>query len=317
MYYRRIKNVQPAVPTVEGSSVFLKRSLGFNSPEAGDPFLLLDDLCCDNPAWYEEGFPSHPHRGFESLTYMQMGTMEYRDSFGNYGNIPAGGVQQLGAGSGIIHREIPRGNKQGKVRGFQLWINMPSQQKMTSPVCRDFLPNEIPELILDDRIMVRVVSGSFGGVTGPVRNNSVDLEFLDIIMPPNTPFIYSCGSESTVLAYVVSGYATFDDGMDAFDFDEICRGYMDYENKKTFIDRCNLILYEQNGNDIIISTHDDWAHFLLISGKPIKESIAWYGPIVMNKRWELRQAFEEYNNGIFLKQNTDGHQTSHVMNEAV
>ncbi|QQO10565.1 pirin family protein [Breznakiella homolactica] len=301
MKYRRVKKVLSSIPTIEGGRVYLKRAFGFQNPKDTDPFLMLDYFHLNDPDWYEQGFPWHPHRGFECITYMHAGAFESQDSLGNRMVVKAGGVQQVNAGSGIIHQETPLGDSKGQVSGFQLWINTPAGSKWEKPVYQNFKASTIPEVAIDSKITARMISGNYNGLLGPVQNDHIDLKFLDIIIPPHTPFIYPAATDHTVIAFVVKGSAYFDKHTDPFAFSEIGRGYMDFEDKDCLIDDGKLVMYDNSGNDILITSNDEWVQFLLISGKPIGEPVAWYGPVVMNKQWELRKAYEEYGNGEFVK----------------
>ncbi len=280
---RKIKHISKSIPTIEGAGVHLKRAFGFNESPSLDPFLLLDDFHSDNPKYYLAGFPWHPHRGIETITYMLHGEVEHGDSLGNGGVIRSGDVQWMTAGSGIIHQEMPKSNhKDSLLWGFQLWANLPASQKMMDPRYRDVKREQIPEVNLNNDVKVRIICGEINGTKGPVKDIVIDPEYLDITIQPNSEFIHPVKIGHTIFAYVIEG-----------------KGYFD-QNQNKLIDAENLVIFE-NGDEVRIKTIDDNVRFLLISGKPIGEPVAWYGPIVMNTQEELRIAFEEYRNGSFIK----------------
>jgi hypothetical protein len=279
---RNIKRISKSVPTIEGAGVHLKRAFGNNEAPQLDPFLLLDDFHSDNPDDYIQGFPWHPHRGIETITYVLHGDVEHGDSMGNKGDISSGDVQWMTAGSGIIHQEMPKGTKDGLMWGFQLWANLPASQKMIEPKYRDVTKDIIPEVILDSGAKVKIIAGEVNSTKGPVRDIVIDPEYLDITVPPDTSFSHDTKKGHTVFAYVVDG-----------------SGYFDPEKDK-LLEKENLIIYE-NGDSVHITSSDEPVRFLLISGKPLKEPVAWYGPIVMNTQEELEKAFEEYRKGSFIK----------------
>lgn len=281
---RRIGKVLKSKPTLEGAGVHLKRVFGYQHAPQFDPFLLLDDFHSNNPDDYIKGFPWHPHRGIETITYMLYGKVEHGDSMGNKGIISSGDVQWMTAGSGIIHQEMPKGQEDGLMWGFQLWANLPASHKMMNPRYQEVKRQQIPEVTLDNDVKIKVVCGEVNGIKGPVQDIVIDPEYLDITVPPRTGFTYPVKSGYTVFAYVIEGKGYFEQERDA-------HGYMAPEH---------LILFD-DGDELAISTEDEHGRFLLISGKPIGEPVAWYGPIVMNTQEELRIAFEEYQNGTFLK----------------
>ncbi|MFX1255150.1 MAG: pirin family protein [Promethearchaeota archaeon] len=277
---RKIKRIMKSKPTMEGAGVRLKRAFGHNEASLLDPFLLLDDFHSNNPNDYIAGFPWHPHRGIETITYMLYGEVEHEDSLGNKGVIHPGDVQWMTAGSGIIHQEMPQ--KQGLLWGFQLWANLPASHKMMDPRYRDVKKEQIPELILNNNIQVKVICGEVNGEKGPVQDIVTDPEYLDVSIPPKLEFRHYVKTGHTVFAYVIEGEGHFD------------------QSQSQLISANNLVIFE-DGNEVRISTDDKSVHFLLISGKPIGEPVAWYGPIVMNTRKELEVAFAEYRNGTFIK----------------
>jgi redox-sensitive bicupin YhaK (pirin superfamily) len=261
--------------------VHLKRAFGFREVPDLDPFLLLDDFHSDNPNDYIAGFPWHPHRGIETVTYMIEGNVEHGDSIGNAGVIESGDCQWMTAGSGIIHQEMPK-EMEGMMWGFQLWVNLPASQKMMKPRYQEIKANTVPEVNLGDGIKVRVVSGEVGGVKGPVEDIVVDPEYLDVSMPPNTELVRGFKPGYKVFAYTILGSGYFEPG------------------SKRSIEKEHLVIF-QDGDEVSIKAGEKGARFLLISGKPLKEPVAWYGPIVMNTQEELDQAFREYREGTFIK----------------
>ncbi len=279
--YRKIKTVIRSKPTLEGAGVHLNRAFGFAEAPDLDPFLLLDDFRSNNPNHYLKGFPWHPHRGIETITYMLGGSVEHGDSMGNSGIIGAGDVQWMTAGSGIIHQEMPQGDKTGYMGGFQLWANLPAAHKMMRPRYRDIKSSQIPEVSPTSGVLVKIICGEIMGVKGPVQDIVTDPEYLDITLEGNSEFIHPTKPGHTVLAYVISGQVRFGN------------------QEKSFENR-DLIIFEDGGK-ISASDLKVPARFLLISGQPIGEPVAWYGPIVMNTQQELQLAFEEYENGTFIR----------------
>ncbi|MBA4313501.1 MAG: hypothetical protein C0417_12830 [Chlorobiaceae bacterium] len=278
---RTIRNIFLAKPTIEGAGVHLKRGFGFNEVPLFDPFLLFDHFGSNNPQDYIEGFPWHPHRGIETITYILRGTVEHGDSMGNKGIIGSGNVQWMTAGSGIIHQEMPMGDENNWNLGFQLWANLPKSNKMMNPRYRDVKSSEIPEIITAKGAKVKIISGKVDGTNGPVQDIVIDPEYLDVTIPPNTEYVHPTKLRHTVFTYVVEGKGYFSD------------------EKKVVVNE-NLVLFN-DGEQIVVCTEAEPVRFLLISGKPIGEPVAWYGPIVMNTQEELKIAFEEYNNGTFIK----------------
>ncbi len=296
---RKIKKVWQSKPTVEGAGVHLKRAFGFHEVPDLDPFLLFDDFHAANPALYLPGFPWHPHRGIETITYVLNGDVEHGDSMGNQGTISAGDIQWMTAGSGIIHQEMPKGDGSGLMWGFQLWANLPSSHKMMPPRYREVKRAQIPEVTLENGAQVKIICGEVAGIQGPVRDIIIDPGYLDVFLPAHSTFVHPVKRSHTVFAYVVEGAGFFDverdsfaheaDGRNTFDFNRQCLG--EAETLITFGD----------GDAIAISTEERPLRFLLVWGKPIGEPVAWYGPIVMNTQEQLRTAFEEYRNGTFIK----------------
>ena len=277
---RKIYSVQKSRTTMEGAGVRLKRAFGQAHPKL-DPFLLLDDFGSDNPEDYIAGFPWHPHRGIETITYVLEGKVLHEDSLGNSGTIGSGDVQWMTAGSGIVHQELPDAT-QSSMSGYQLWANLPSSQKMMDPRYRDVKKDDIPIMTLDDFVKVRIISGEIAGVKGPVQDIVTEPEYLDVSMNHHSKFDHNIDSSHNAFAYVIEGEGFFDN------------------DKKQKIGKGNLIIYD-DGDKVQITTEANRLRFLLISGKPIKEPVAWAGPIVMNTQEEIRIAFEEYRNGTFIK----------------
>ncbi len=296
---RNIRKVIMSKPTIEGAGVHLKRAFGFQGVDAFDPFLLLDDFRSNDPRYYSKGFPWHPHRGIETITYVINGSVEHGDSMGNKGVIGTGDVQWMTAGSGIIHQEMPKGDETGRMGGFQLWANLPASRKMMDPRYREVKSDQIPIVVTDNGVKIRIVSGKVGGKTGPVRDIVIDPEYLDVTVPPNTEFLHPTKPQHTVFAYIIEGKALFCKQKNPFDYEVESTNYFDMK-RDSFVTNENLVLFEE-GEQLVVSTENEPVRFLLISGQPIKEPIAWYGPIVMNTQQELQIAFEEYNNGTFIK----------------
>jgi quercetin 2,3-dioxygenase len=281
MKNRSIKKVYASKPTLEGAGVHLKRAFGFNEVPEFDPFLLLDDFRSDEQQFYIKGFPWHPHRGIETITYMHRGNVEHGDSMGNKGIISSGDVQWMTAGSGIIHQEMPKGDEAGYNWGFQLWANLPKSHKMMNPRYRDIKKDQIPEIKTATGVKIKIIAGEVNGIKGPVKDIIIDPEYLDVTVPAKTKFIHPTKSGHTVFAYVTGG-----------------KGY--FSDEKNFLMNNNLVLFN-NGEQLSVTTEDEPVNFLLISGMPIKETVAWHGPIVMNTQKELEIAFDEYENGTFIK----------------
>ena len=296
---RKIKKVLKGKPTIEGAGVHLKRAFGFSEVPMFDPFLMLDDFRSDNPSHYSKGFPWHPHRGIETITYVIDGTVEHGDSMGNKGVITAGDLQWMTAGSGVIHQEMPKGDKNGSMGGFQLWANLPSSQKMMDPRYRDVKRPQIPEVVLDGGTTIKVICGRVGSIEGPVRDIVIEPEYLDVSVPPQTEFIHRTTPGHTVFAYVIAGKGYFCKEKNPFSYEVAGENYFDMQ-RDPFVNNGSLVLFE-DGDEIMAIAEKDPVRFLLISGRPIGEPVAWYGPIVMNTQEELQVAFEEYRNGTFIK----------------
>jgi redox-sensitive bicupin YhaK (pirin superfamily) len=300
MTIRRIAKVFKSRPTIEGAGVHLKRAFGYSQVPQFDPFLMLDDFHTSNPDEYLAGFPWHPHRGIETITYVLEGLVEHGDSMGNAGVIGAGDVQWMTAGSGIIHQEMPKESPTGTMWGFQFWANLPASQKMMPPRYREVKATDIPEVVLDNGVTVKVVAGEVAGVLGPVRDIVIEPAMLDITVPPGTVFSHTSPIDHTLFVYVLEGASYFDDCRDAYAYEVVGHGWTDVE-RRCICERETVVLFERSGNAVQVTTTEQPVRFLLVSGKPLNEPVAWYGPIVMNTQDELRVAFEEYNNGTFVK----------------
>ena len=282
MVTRKIKRVSSSMPTMEGAGVHLHRAFGNNDVPLFDPFLLLDDFRSDTPEHYKKGFPWHPHRGIETITYVLSGDVEHGDSLGNQGDISGGDVQWMTAGNGIIHQEMPKGNSEGKMEGFQLWANLRAADKMMHPRYRDISATEIPSVTLDCGATIKVICGLVGDVCGPVQDVMIEPEYLDVTLPPKTVFIHPTPQDHTVFAYVHAGDGRFD------------------EMSNDMLGNQSLVLFEK-GERVVITAGEEELRFLLVGGKPLGEPVAWGGPIVMNTQEELQQAFAELKNDTFIK----------------
>jgi quercetin 2,3-dioxygenase len=276
---RKIIHKAQSIPTLEGAGVRLRRAFGFHDTALTDPFLLLDDFRGDDPSDYLAGFPWHPHRGIETITYILEGSVEHGDSLSNKGVIGSGDVQWMTAGSGIIHQDMPKPGEKGRMGGFQLWANLPRSEKMTDPKYRGILASEIP-VVSSGGAEVRVICGIFDGVEGPVTDVTIAPEYLDITLKPDTQFTRNYPDGQKILAYIFEGNGVFGDDRKAHDG--------------------TILIFDDHG-DCVVRAGKTGVRFLLISGKPLKEPVAWYGPIVMNTEEELKIAFEEYENGTFIR----------------
>ena len=296
---RRIKKVWKSKPTIEGAGVHLKRAFGYDQVPQLDPFLLLDDFRSDNPDHYLKGFPWHPHRGIETITYVLTGVVEHGDSMGNRGLISSGDVQWMTAGSGIIHQEMPKGDKKRVMSGFQLWANLPASHKMMAPRYRDVKNQQIPEVSLKGGVKAKIICGKLNGVEGPVQDIVTDPEYLDVTVPGGATFTHPVRRGQNALAYVIEGEGYFDQGRDSYGHEVIGANYFDL--KRSCICKDQTVVLYGDGDEVSVTSEKEGVRFLLISGRPIGEPVAWYGPIVMNTQEELRLAFEEYQSGTFIK----------------
>lgn len=264
---------------IEGAGVHLKRAFGFSEVPQFDPFLMLDDFRSDNPEHFLKGFPWHPHRGIETITYVLKGDVEHGDSMGNKGVISSGDVQWMTAGSGIIHQEMPKGDAQGSMYGFQLWANLPASQKMMAPRYRGITAAQIPEVELDGGVRIKIIAGTLDGATGPVKDIVINPQYLDCTVPKGVAYVHSAKPEYTAFIYVIDGTG-------------VVNG--------TEVSNRTLILFD-TGDKFSIEASESSVRFLLLTGKPLREPIAWQGPIVMNTQAELETAFREYQEGTFVK----------------
>jgi quercetin 2,3-dioxygenase len=299
MSIRPVKRIIESKPAVEGAGVKLRRGFGFGDTTEFDPFLLFDDFRNDHPNDYLAGFPWHPHRGIETITYVLAGEVAHGDSLGNQGVLGAGDVQWMTAGSGILHQEMPKGDTAGHMHGFQLWANLPSSLKMTTPRYQDVKATDIPEVTDDDGTRVRIVCGDFWGKKGPVDGVAADPRYLDVFVPPGQKKRLKVEVERHAFAYVFAGSGTFRDA--SAPRAVLTEGPGDHDNAipDTTGNR-SLVLFDR-GDEIVVQAGDDGLRFLLVSGKPIEEPVAWYGPIVMNTKAELQQAFNELRSDTFIK----------------
>ena len=299
MSLRPIKRLIKSKPTIEGAGVHLRRAFGFGNTSDFDPFLLLDDFRNDNPKDYLAGFPWHPHRGIETITYVLAGTVEHGDSLGNRGSIDAGDVQWMTAGSGIIHQEMPKGDTKGQMHGFQLWANLPSSKKMMSPRYQEVKAMEIPEAIEDDGTKARVVCGSFWGKRGPVEGIETDPIYVDVTVPPGKRKKLPVETTRQAFAYVFAGAGKFCNASGPLAVPTEGLGWGDTTPPKEAENR-SLVLFDR-GDEVEVQAGEEGIRFLLVSGKPLQEPVAWYGPIVMNTQEELQNAFAELQKGTFLR----------------
>ena len=299
MSIRPVKKLIKSKPTLEGAGVHLRRAFGFGNTTDTDPFLLLDDFRNDVPEDYLAGFPWHPHRGIETITYVLAGTVEHGDSMGNQGSIASGDVQWMTAGSGIIHQEMPKGDDAGRMHGFQLWANLPAALKMTAPRYQEVKAGEIPQLTDDDGTHVRLVCGKFWGKKGPVDGIAADPLYLDISVPPGQRKALPMETTRHAFAYVFAGGGKFGNASEPLAVPTEPVGWADTAPPRSAENR-SLVLFDR-GDEVLVQAGDDGIRFLLVSGKPLEEPVAWYGPIVMNTQDQLKEAFRELDQGTFLK----------------
>jgi len=296
---RPVKRIIESKPTLEGAGVKLRRAFGFGNTKDFDPFLLLDDFRNEKPEDYLAGFPWHPHRGIETITYVLAGSVSHGDSLGNSGTMGAGDVQWMTAGSGILHQEMPKGDPNGRMHGFQLWANLPSALKMTSPRYQDVPAAAIPEVTDDDGTRVRVVCGSFWGKKGPVDGVAADPRYLDVWVPAGRKKTLPVETTRNAFAYVFEGSGNFrgasaPQGVLTEQLDPAATVVREQAGNRS------LVLFDR-GDEVTVQAGDAGIRFLLVSGEPIKEPVAWYGPIVMNTEEQLQQAYAELNDGTFIK----------------
>jgi len=300
MSIRPTLETRKARPTMEGAGVHLHRAFGFQDPSELDPFLLFDDFRNDLPEHYLRGFPWHPHRGIETITYVLNGTVEHGDSLGNAGTLGAGDVQWMTAGSGILHQEMPKGNANGQMHGFQLWGNLPGSQKMTAPRYQDVKAPDIPVVTDDDGTRVRVIVGSFWGRTGPVDGIAADPQYLDVSVPPGTRKTFKVDTYRRAFAYVFAGSGAFADASQPTGI-LLEKEVMGHEVNIRDLSGDRTLVRFGTGDEVTVQAGPDGIRFLLISSTPIQEPVAWHGPIVMNTAQELQQAMTELRNGTFIK----------------
>jgi redox-sensitive bicupin YhaK (pirin superfamily) len=299
MSLRPVKQILETKATVEGAGVRLQRAFGFGKTAEFDPFLLLDDFRSDNPEDYIAGFPWHPHRGIETITYVLAGEVAHGDSLGNKGRMTAGDVQWMTAGSGILHQEMPKGDAQGRMHGFQLWANLPAALKMTDPRYQDIPASAIPEVTEDDGTKARIIVGEFWGQKGPVEGVAADPRYVDISIPPGKRKRIQVETARNAFAYVFAGSGAFRDAstpravLTESAVDPNAPAVYDAKNH-------SLVLFDR-GDEIVVQAGPEGIRFLLVSGKPLEEPVAWQGPIVMNTEGELRQAWSELQNGTFIR----------------
>ena len=298
MSIRPVKRIVQSQPVIEGAGVHLRRAFGFGATEEFDPFLLFDDFRNEDPSAYEAGFPWHPHRGIETITYVLAGTVDHGDSLGNTGELGAGDVQWMTAGRGILHQEMPKGDPSGRMHGFQLWANLPASEKMTEPRYQDVNSADIPEVTEDDGTRVRVICGSFWGKRGPVDGIAADPRYLDVWVPPGTRRTLKVETGRHGFAYVFEGSGTFRDASEPRSVRDEDGNIVTLPLEQT--GNRSLVLFDR-GDEITVQAGDEGIRFLLVSGRPIQEPVAWAGPIVMNTQEELKQAYSELRNGTFIQ----------------
>lgn len=300
MSIRPVKHESVARPTMEGAGVHLHRVFGFGDPSLTDPFLMMDDFRNDEPQKYLRGFPWHPHRGIETITYVLAGTVEHGDSLGNRGVLGAGDVQWMTAGSGILHQEMPQGDFAGRMHGFQLWANLPSTLKMTAPRYQDVKSADIPVVVDDDGTAVRVICGSFWGKSGPVDGIAAEPVYLDVSVPPGKKKVLPVDTYRKAFAYIFAGSGTFRDASKPFGVRVEKEVNGEEVNIRDMSGNRTLVVFD-TGDEVTVQAGEQGIRFLLVSGKPIEEPVAWHGPIVMNSREEIMQAMRELQNGTFIK----------------
>ncbi|WP_223478780.1 pirin family protein [Oricola indica] len=301
MSIRPVKHISGTQSALEGAGVKLERVFGFGDPSMTDPFLMMDDFRNDRPQDYQAGFPWHPHRGIETITYVLEGSVDHADSLGNSGTLGPGSVQWMTAGSGIMHQEMPKGDFRGRMHGFQLWANLPSSLKMTTPRYQDIGATDIPEIIDDDGTRVRVVVGEFWGKRGPVDGVAADPQYLDISIPPNTRKVLPIDTYRSAFAYIFAGSATFRDASKPFGVLVEKEIGGEEVHMRDMSGNRTLVVFG-TGDEIVVQSGEQGVRFLLVSGAPIKEPVAWHGPIVMNTREELEQAFRDLRSGSFIRE---------------
>jgi len=300
MSIRPVSRIVSAQPTLEGAGVKLHRGFGFGTTSEFDPFLLFDDFRGDRPADYLAGFPWHPHRGIETITYVLAGTVEHGDSLGNKGSLTSGDVQWMTAGSGIIHQEMPTGDTEGRMHGFQLWANLPASLKMTAPRYQEVHAGDIATITDDDGTVVKVVCGSFWGKRGPVDGIAADPIYLDVSVPPGKRKTLPVETTRHAFAYVFAGSGSFRDASAPQGVLTDTTGEIDEAPVLDLTGNRSLILFDR-GDDVTVQAGPEGIRFLLVSGKPLGEPVAWHGPIVMNTQEEIREALSDLRQGTFIR----------------
>jgi redox-sensitive bicupin YhaK (pirin superfamily) len=300
MSIRPVSRIVTAQPTLEGAGVKLHRGFGFGNTSDFDPFLLFDDFRGDRPSDYLAGFPWHPHRGIETITYVLAGTVNHGDSLGNQGQLTAGDVQWMTAGSGIIHQEMPTGDSAGRMHGFQLWANLPAALKMTNPRYQEVHAADIPAIVDDDGTRVQVVCGTFWGKSGPVDGIAADPIYLDVSVPPGVKKTLPVETTRHAFAYVFAGAGTFSDASTPQGVLTDTTGEIDEKPVLDLTGNRSLILFDR-GDQVTVQAGPEGVRFLLVSGKPLGEPVAWHGPIVMNTQAEIRQALSDLKQGTFIR----------------
>ena len=305
MSFRPVKSETLAQPTLEGAGVHLHRAFGFHNPSAFDPFLLFDDFRNEDPEKFKAGFPWHPHRGIETITYVLSGAVDHADSLGNEGSLGAGDIQWMTAGSGIMHQEMPKPGQGGQMHGFQLWANLPSSLKMTAPRYQDVPSTEIPEVIDDDGTRVKVIVGEFWGRRGPVDGIAADPQYLDIFVPAGVRKTFKVETERHAFAYIFEGSGSFRDASKPFGVRVEKEVNGEELHLRDLSGNRTLVQFDR-GDEVTVQAGETGIRFLLVSGKPLKEPVAWHGPIVMNTGDELREAIRDLQNGTFIKAQPEG-----------
>jgi redox-sensitive bicupin YhaK (pirin superfamily) len=299
MSIRPVKRIIESQPAIEGAGVHLRRAFGFGETSEFDPFLLLDDFRNENPDDYLAGFPWHPHRGIVTITYVLAGSVAHGDSLGNQGTLGGGDVQWMTAGRGILHQEMPQGDVDGRMHGFQLWANLPSSLKMTEPRYQDVLSNDIPEVTDDDGTHARIICGNFLGQTGPVDGIAADPSYIDIHVPPNQRKVLKVETTRHAFAYIFEGSGSFRDASTPRPVKTEQVGNPTPSILEETGNR-SLILFD-SGDEVVVQAGEEGIRFLLVSGQPIDEPVAWHGPIVMNTQAELQQAYADLQAGTFIE----------------
>ena len=299
MSIRPVRKILESQPTMEGAGVKLRRAFGFGDTDETDPFLLFDDFRNERPVDYIAGFPWHPHRGIETITYVLAGSVEHGDSLGNRGLLGAGDIQWMTAGSGIVHQEMPQGDEHGRMHGFQLWANLPASLKMTAPRYQDVQSKDVAEVTDDDGTRVRVIIGDFWGKRGPVEGIAADPQYLDVWVPPGRRKVLPIDTRRNAFAYVFEGDGEFRDASPAVGVLTDAGGPVENLVRQQAGNR-SLVMFDR-GDEIVVRAGEQGIRFLLCSGRPLEEPVAWYGPIVMNTKAELQTAISELRAGTFIK----------------